>query len=430
MAYLYLDFHYSLENNRLIEVDIEIETTNYFDPSIDTFNINQNGYTPMKGDKLYFLPGVNIPRIKLKDLATKFGIRTVRDVSEANVIFGSSKTKDKMTGYTWKYKIPTTIVQLFFETYKNDMDDYQYSKLENALEFYTEEYILTDWSTARNFTDNDLPQWNSYSQQPQFLSFNSSRNTSSEHVHEVNKEYIHLYDLIKGREIIDESCLLDQLNGDDAVIIDADMFTQLSTMFNSSDDDNHILAMEIMANSKYKESLLYIEMLFKDHSYMIGQSNTKNHVNFKSLLSYLNKSNRYIETSLDDIMESLISKNVLSSDKIDVLLNAYGHELGNRGDSTFFKVKSVTINEDTLDILNEDYNYKLIKDYIPSIVNNFEEEQINEDTEDVLTEENVIEDTEDLLVQEIELEEEEDYDNLKLKTETKKVTNDTDIDWF
>jgi hypothetical protein len=424
MAYLYLDFHYSLENNRLIEVDIEIETTNYFDPSIDTFNINQNGYTPMKGDKLYFLPGVNIPRIKLKDLATKFGIRTVRDVSEANVIFGSSKTKDKMTGYTWKYKIPTTIVQLFFETYKNDMDDYQYSKLENALEFYTEEYILTDWSTARTFTDNDLPQWNSYSQQPQFLSFNESRNTSSEHVHEVNKDYIHLYDLIKGKEIIDESCLLDQLNGDDAVIIDADMFTQLSTMFNSSDDDNHILAMEIMANSKYKESLLYIEMIFKNHAYTIGQSNTKNHVNFKSLLSYLNKNNRYIDTSLDDIMDSLISKKVLTKDKVDILLENYGEEIKNRGDSTYFKVQTITVNEDTLSLLNENYNYKVIEDYEPSIVNNLEEEQLDEVIEDQLINEIVNEPIEIEII----IEEEKE---LQVLTESKTETNEsTDIDWF
>lgn len=424
MAYLYLDFHYSLENNRLIEVDIEIETTNYFDPSIDTFNINQNGYTPMKGDKLYFLPGVNIPRIKLKDLATKFGIRTVRDVSEANVIFGSSKTKDKMTGYTWKYKIPTTIVQLFFETYKNDLDTYQYSKLENALEFYTEEYILTDWSTARTFTDNDLPQWNSYSQQPQFLSFDESRNTSSEHVHEVNKDYIHLYDLIKGKEIIDESCLLDQLNGDDAVIIDADMFTQLSTMFNSSDDDNHILAMEIMANSKYKESLLYIEMIFKNHAYTIGQSNTKNHVNFKSLLSYLNKNNRYIDTSLDDIMDSLISKKVLTKDKVDILLENYGEEIKNRGDSTYFKVQTITVNEDTLSLLNENYNYKVIEDYEPSIVNNLEEEELDEVIEDQLINEIVNEPIEIEII----IEEEKE---LEVLTESKTETNEsTDIDWF
>ena len=424
MAYLYLDFDYSVENNRLTEIDIKIETTNYFDPSIDTFNINQNGYTPMKGDKLYFLPGVNIPRIKLKDLATKFGIRTVRDVSEANVIFGSSKTKDKMTGYTWKYKIPTTIVQLFFETYKNDMDDYQYSKLENALEFYTEEYILTDWSTARNFTDNDLPQWNSYSQQPQFLSFDESRNTSSEHVHEVNKDYIHLYDLIKGKEIIDESCLLDQLNGDDAVIIDADMFTQLTTMFNSSDDDNHILAMEIMANSKYKESLLYIEMIFKNHAYTIGQSNTKNHVNFKSLLSYLGKNNRYIDTSLDDIMDSLISKKVLTKDKVDILLENYGEEIKNRGDSTYFKVQTITVNEDTLSLLNENYNYKVIEDYEPSIVNNLEEEELDEVIEDELINEIVNEPIEIEII----IEEEKE---LQVLTESKTENNEsTDIDWF
>ena len=424
MAYLYLDFDYSVENNRLTEIDIKIETTNYFDPSIDTFNINQNGYTPMKGDKLYFLPGVNIPRIKLKDLATKFGIRTVRDVSEATILFGSSKTKDKMTGYTWKYKIPTTIVQLFFETYKNDMDDYQYSKLENALEFYTEEYILTDWSTARTFTDNDLPQWNSYSQQPQFLSFNSSRNTSSEHVHEINKDYIHLYGLIKGREIIDESCLLDQLNGDDAVIIDADMFTQLSTMFNSSDDDNHILAMEIMANSKYKESLLYIEMIFKNHAYTIGQSSSKNHVNFKSLLSYLNKNNRYIDTSLDNIMESLISKKVLTKDKIDILLENYGHEINNRGDSTYFKVQTITVNEDTLSLLNENYNYKVIEDYEPLIVENLEEEKLDEVIEDELINEIVNEPIEIEIIIEKEKE-------LQVLTESKTEINEsTDIDWF
>lgn len=424
MAYLYLDFDYSVENNRLTEVDIKIETTNYFDPSIDTFNINQNGYTPMKGDKLYFLPGVNIPRIKLKDLATKFGIRTVRDVSEATILFGSSKTKDKMTGYTWKYKIPTTIVQLFFETYKNDMDDYQYSKLENALEFYTEEYILTDWSTARTFTDTDLPQWNSYSQQPQFLSFNASRNTSSEHVHEINKDYINLYQLIKGREIIDESCLLDQLNGDDAVIIDADMFTQLTTMFNSSDDDNHILAMEIMANSKYKESLLYIEMIFKNHAYTIGQSSSKNHVNFKSLLSYLNKNNRYIDTSLDDIMESLISKKVLTKDKVDILLENYGHEINNRGDSTYFKVQTITVNEDTLSLLNENYNYKVIKDYEPLIVENLEEEKLNEVIEDELINEIVNEPIEIEII----IEEEKE---LQVLTESKTGSNEsTDIDWF
>ena len=424
MAYLYLNFDYTYSDITLDNFDVKIETTNYFDPSSDAFNIVKNEYIPMKGDKLYFLPGVNIPRIKLKDLATKFGIRTIRDINEATIIFGSSKTKDKMTGSSWKYKIPTPVVQLFFETYKNDMDDYQFSKIETALEFYTEEYILTDWSTARNFTDTDCPQFNSYSLQPVYLDYVNNKRTSSEYVYDVATEYISIFNSLKGREIIDESCLLDQLNGDDAVIIDADMFTQLSTMFNSSDDDNHILAMEILANSKYKESLLYIEMLFKNHSYSIGNCHTKNHVNFKSLLSYLGKANRYIDTSLDNIMESLISKKVLTKDKIDILLENYGHEINNRGDSTYFKVQTITVNEDTLSLLNENYNYKVIEDYEPLIVENLEEEKLDEVIEDELINEIVNEPIEIEII----IEEEKE---LQVLTESKTESNEsTDIDWF
>jgi hypothetical protein len=424
MAYLYLNFEYTYSDTTLDNFNVRIETTNYFDPSSDAFNIVKNEYIPMKGDKLYFLPGVNIPRIKLKDLATKFGIRTVRDVNEATIIFGSSKTKDKMTGSSWKYKIPTPLVQLFFETYKNDMDDHQFSKIDNALEFYTEEYILTDWSTARNFTDTDCPQFNSYSLQPAYLDYVNNKKSSSEYVYDVTTEYLSIFNSLKDREIIDESSLLDQLNGDDAIIIDADMFTQLSTMFNSSDDDNHILAMEILANSKYKESLLYIEMLFKNHSYSIGNCHTKNHVNFKSLLSYLGKANRYIDTSLDNIMESLISKKVLTKDKVDILLENYGHEINNRGDSTYFKVQTITVNEDTLSLLNENYNYKVIKDYEPLIVNNLEEEELDEVIEDELINEIVNEPIEIEII----IEEEKE---LLILTESKTESNEsTDIDWF
>jgi hypothetical protein len=424
MAYLYLNFEYTYSDTTLDNVDVRIETTNYFDPSTDAFNIVKNEYTPMKGDKLYFLPGVNIPRIKLKDLATKFGIRTVRDVNEATIIFGSSKTKDKMTGSSWKYKIPTPLVQLFFETYKNDMDDYQFSKIDNALEFYTEEYILTDWSTARNFTDTDCPQFNSYSLQPAYLDYVNNKKSSSEYVYDVTTEYLSIFNSLKDREIIDESSLLDQLNGDDAIIIDADMFIQLSTMFSSSDDDNHILAMEILANSKYKESLLYIEMIFKNHSYAIGNCHTKNHVNFKSLLSYLGKSNRYIDTSLDDIMESLCNKKVLTKDKVDILLENYGQEIKNRGDSAYFKVQTITVNEDTLSLLNENYNYKVIKDYEPSIVENLEEEELDEVIEDELITEIVNEPIEIEII----IEEEKE---LEILTESKTENNEsTDIDWF
>jgi hypothetical protein len=49
------------------------------------------------------------------------------------------------------------------------------------------------------------------------------------------------------------------------------------------------LAMEIMANSKYVESLIYLELLFYRYAGRISDRHTKNHVNFKSLLGYLGK---------------------------------------------------------------------------------------------------------------------------------------------
>ena len=63
-----------------------------------------------------------------------------------------------------------------------------------------------------------------------------------------------------------------------------------------------------------------------------------------------------IKKGVDDIMESLISKKVLTKDKVDILLENYGQEIKNRGDSTYFKVQTITVNEDTLSLLNENYN--------------------------------------------------------------------------
>jgi hypothetical protein len=72
-----------------------------------------------------------------------------------------------------------------------------------------------------------------------------------------------------------------------------------------------------------------------------------------------------MDTSVDNIMQSLINKDVLDTDKIDVLMKHYSDELGRRGNSTFFKVKSVTVNEETLQLLNTNYVYEELPDFVP-----------------------------------------------------------------
>jgi hypothetical protein len=89
-------------------------------------------------------------------------------------------------------------------------------------------------------------------------------------------------------------------------------------------------------------------------------------------------------------------------------------------------VQTITVNEDTLSLLNENYNYKVIEDYEPSIVNNLEEEELNEVIHDELINEIVNEPIEiEIIIQDDEIEEE-----IVVQTESKTTTNDTDIDWF
>ena len=102
-------------------------------------------------------------------------------------------------------------------------------------------------------------------------------------------------------------------------------------------------------------------------------SNTRKHVNFKSLLGYLGKENT-MNTNMNDIMNSLTNKGVLTVDMLDVLMSRYYIEIENRGNNNYFKVKTITLNEDTLALLNTNYTYSVTEDYQPEPVDISEEE--------------------------------------------------------
>jgi len=313
-------------------------------------------YTPSLNDRLYFLKGVTIPRVKMKNLAVDYKIKTVRDITDATHIFGSSNSFDKITDSIYEYKIATEEFKAFMLLAKDYMDVFKYERIETALEFYTLPEILTDHNTLHNVISSkslpfdytyDFEKYYRYSERFVILSADQKDN----------------YEFIINKTLYDESALLLHLNGDAAIEIDNVMFESLSEMFASSDRDNWTLAMEIMANCHYDKSLLYLELLFCDHSYKINDTKTKSHVNFKSLLSFLGKSYGY-STSVDDIMSSLKKHNKFTKENLDIILKLHGDVIQNSGDSDYFKVKVITVNSDVLDIMKEDYTYTMIEDPI------------------------------------------------------------------
>jgi len=325
-----------------------------------TLNIKQDDYVPTKGDKLYFLPGVNIPRVKMKDLTIQYGIKSVRNIDDATHIFAGRNTGPKIMDHSWLYRMPTETFREIFEATCDNMDEYYSENIKEALEYYQEDVILFSYETASGIRNSENKILEAAIDD---IALKSARNSHTAYL--VNSDYKAYFPAILSLNIYDESKLLKYINGDDAVVIDSVMFGQLSDMFKSSDNDNHILAMEIMANCNYIDSLLYIEFLFKDYSSQMSNCHTKNHVNFKSLISFLGKNKNYMSTSIDEVMDSLIRKQVLSTDKIDLILERYGYEIEANGGTKYFKVKTITINEDALKTVNANYTYERIEDFIP-----------------------------------------------------------------
>ena len=358
-----------------------------------------NEYLPAKGDKLYFLEGVNVPRIKLKDLALEYGIKTVRDVNDATHLFASKNTQAKICDGNWMYSITTEDFKAICDDVNIHMDIRYRENIREALENYTEDRLLFNYEMTGQIRHGDNDALNNY----------ADKIISSTMYYGVDSEYVKLSEIISTHNLYDESAILKHINGDDATIIDESMYEQIHQMFESSDTDNHILAMEIMANSNYTESLLYLEMLFKEHSYTMGNCRTRNHVNFKSLVNYLDKNKNYLSTSLDNVVKSLINKGVITKEMMDVLMTRYSDEIAHSGDSAYFKVKTITLDEELLKSLNVNYTYEHVEEFTPivpevqeveevipvgeaevpesefAVEDNFEIELSDEDIEDALT---------------------------------------------
>ena len=382
--------------------------------------VNAQGYVPVKGDMIYLLPGVNIPRVKLKDLALSLGIRVVRDPAKANVIFAGRNSIAKITSSRWVYKVSSTFA---LERIKEICDDgYYIQNLETAINSTGETDIFGDYSDITNV-----------------IAYNNRNEYNSSYIYTIDPEYSEMYNIVKGKTIYSEAELLNNINGDDSTTIDEEVFQQLKNMFDRSDSDNHVLAMEIMANSKYEDSVLYLLMLISENAQRINNSNTRNHVNFKSMLTYFNWQPRDVNhQNTDDIVQIIDKKGLLTVDMIKRLYQEYNNDIvRNIYYDDVFEVKEVTIKKEYLEKLNIT-SINLINPEEVSVATRPDPVEVEEEVlEDELIEAAFINiERKELKSELIALE--EDNSNLNLEgTEntleenlTKTTTNDTDIDWF
>ena len=119
-------------------------------------------------------------------------------------------------------------------------------------------------------------------------------------------------------------------------------------------------------------------MVFEKYAHVFeSKRRAKYHVNFKSLLNYLDLGTSYMAISIDDIMKKLIEKNVLTEEWTDIIYKEYTEEIRER-ESAYFKCHTVTLSEEALKYLNINYKREAREDFIPE-----EREEVIEEEEEV-----------------------------------------------
>ena len=231
-------------------------------------------------DKIFCLPDTTIPRFKLQGLYEKYGFRSVKNINDANYIFIGPKSKGKSNNLisskqvTYeRYYIIENIQAAYMFQYAFDPANVIYAPdaVNEIMDNHSAVFVMSesDASVYREYV---------YKETGHYVWFRYSFS---------RENFISLPEPSLYSKLRSEEHLLNLLSSESIVITDQ-KFEELQRMFDSNVDENIILAMEIMANSNYHESILNNYFLLNKNSYKIRRLKEANHKNFKSLLNFFN----------------------------------------------------------------------------------------------------------------------------------------------
>lgn len=341
-------------------------------------------FTVAPYQKYFLLPGTSVPRVKLQNLSVESGIKTVRDVSSADVCFYSGNTLGKLSHSEYYYAMPKAQFELAVEEAKqNGTDEYILNRIAMALSLVEVDAVACDWNTRNFLASGSDALGTSYQLSKMSTSYIRDR------YHMIESENCELVEsIISGNvKLVHEKELLANLNGDDALVITSVEYEQITNMFRSSDHDNHVLAMEIMANCNYRESMYYLLRAFKDFNQQMSNQRAKNHVNFKSLVSFLNIGTASYNWSLSamQIINCLKDKNLLTLELVSKAIADYTEEIKSHSclDYSPIQLKSFTLSEELLAYFNTNYINTIVPDFEPVVVEPVAEEEVVTEVEDL-----------------------------------------------
>ncbi len=284
-----------------------------------------------KGQKIYFFPGCTAPRFKVRQLCQKEDMAIVRTPEKATVsIVGDQTTSELVLNQYFNYVFnKADIVSVLKDSNTHSTTFLGFIDHLTNKENLADEVIIPSYSFKSYFTDAGITCWSE-----EFWTAGETDLVNFDMVMELGVPFVTQDSLLK---FVTQGTLMTR-----------DMHDEIENMFNSSDRNNHILAMEIMANCDYEKSALYLLQLFSNNRTKISTVKEKNHVNFQSLCKFFNVVPGD-HLSLDRILEKLADKKLITSsirkELIEMAIEDYQIE-----ETTYFKTQVVTTDELELEI--------------------------------------------------------------------------------
>jgi hypothetical protein len=279
-----------------------------------------------EGDIIYPLPDVGIPRFKLKMGCEKKGVSVTRSSEKADYIIINKINRRK--SYTSLSNQEVTYhsfaklneyLDIFLTSYAANV----YSKKDSEL---TNQYadlaaVLKERKDSMDIliSSNDLEKY------IKFASNNFGKWIWTGYFNKIN--FLSLKKPSLTSKLRYQETLVSQINEDSIIITDKKM-NELQAMFDSKDQGNIVLAMEMMANSNYEESILNLYLLLVKNLRLISEQKESTHKNFQGMMDFFGKNLKYMNTHIQnsevDYIAGLLKKyNKLTKESMERLLVYY-----------------------------------------------------------------------------------------------------------
>lgn len=325
----------------------------------ETQSLFQKEYVPKAKDRLYIFPDCTIPRFKMKAFCDKYNIAISKTKDKANVLIGNAFLKDMETEYFTGRNYHYEIFKGPFLNYLRRLPVMIAGELITAIENLESELVLLCMQGYRTleetgingikyklYDDADVEHGNCTASQVNSLeSYTTARHYKSAEARAIFEGFV-------TTGLYSQEAILKIIN-QDAPVVDETMYQSLRSMFAGGTEDQQV-AMEAMANSNPSESMPYLLLLYKEFGEKeLYNHPAKHHVNFKSLTTYLFGSKSAWRVTIDDCVDILRDKNVLSSKNMAVLMAEAREIVKNEGETGHFVITDVVPSEEIQKIIEE-----------------------------------------------------------------------------